>query len=158
MPPWRRAEEAASMMHRLFVLLTMVAASAPGSAALAQGTLSTPSPEEQPACLKGFTPLREDAEWKGRMIKAASERHAPPEEACKIIGSYRMAEVKMIKYVEANAAQCGIQTSLVQQLKVGYKNTEALEKKACAVADQNQRGVPGQINDFGDPAFERYRF
>ena len=127
------------MMRRLFMLLTMVVLSAPGSAALAQGTLSTPSPEEHAVCLKGFIPLREDAERKGKMIKAASERHAPPEEACKLIGNYSAAEVKMIKYVEANAAQCGIQpsASLVEQLKVGYKNTEALEKTVCAVADQN---------------------
>ena len=55
--------------------------------------------------MKGFIPLREDAEKKGKMIKAASDRHAPPDEACKIIGNYSAAEVKMIKYVETNSTQ-----------------------------------------------------
>ena len=41
--------------------------------------------------MKGFMPLREDAEKKGKMIKAAGERHAPPDEACKIIGAYGAA-------------------------------------------------------------------
>ena len=30
------------------------------------------------ACMKGFVPLREEAEKRGKMIKAASERHASP--------------------------------------------------------------------------------
>jgi hypothetical protein len=140
-------------MCRLFVLLTLVVVSAPGSAALAQGTLSAPTPEEQAACLKGFIPLREDAETKGKMIKAASERHAPPQEACKLIGNYSAVEVKMIKYVEANAAQCGIQpsASLLEQLKANHKNTEILQIRVCSAAEQ-ARGQPrGPVGDFPDP-------
>ena len=53
-------------------------------------------------------PLREEAEKRGKMIKAASERHAAPDEACKLIENFGQAEVKMIKYVETNAAKCGI--------------------------------------------------
>ena len=30
------------------------------------------------ACMRGFVPLREEAEKRGKKIKAASERHAPP--------------------------------------------------------------------------------
>jgi hypothetical protein len=82
------------MIHRLVLLLTLAASSILAGAALAQG-----SPEEQAACKEGFAPLREDAEEKGRMIKAASQRHAPPEEACKLIHSYSVAQAKMIKYV-----------------------------------------------------------
>ena len=55
--------------------------------------------------MKEFVPLREDAEKRGKLIKAASDRKAPPDEACKLIGSFGAAEVKMIKYVEANASQ-----------------------------------------------------
>ena len=58
--------------------------------------------------MKNFVPLREEAEKRGKMIKAASERRAPPDEACKLIGNYSKAEQKMISYVEANAAKCGI--------------------------------------------------
>jgi len=87
-------------------------------------------------------PLREEAEKRGKLIKAASDRHAPPDEACKLIGAYSQAEVKMIKYVEGNATKCGIPAQIADQLKAGHKNTEALEKKVCAVAEQAQKRGP----------------
>jgi hypothetical protein len=109
-----------------------------------------PAPPSQPggaaaeACMKGFMPLREDAEKKGKMIKAASDRHATPDEACKIISNYSAAEVKMIRYVETNATKCGIPGSVADQLKAGHKNTEGLEKKVCTVAEQvKTRGPMG---------------
>ena len=88
------------------------------------------------ACMKGFVPLREEAEKRGKMIKAASDRKAPPDEACKLIGNYSAAEVKMIKYVEANAQKCGIPQQVTDQLKAGHKNTEGLLQKVCGVAQQ----------------------
>jgi hypothetical protein len=96
------------------------------------------------ACMKGFMPLREEAEKRGKLIKAASDRHAGPDEACKLIGAYGQAEIKMIKYVESHAAQCGIPPQVTDQLKNGHKGTEALEKKVCGVAQQAQsRGPAG---------------
>lgn len=93
--------------------------------------------------MKGFVPLREDAEKRGKLIKAAGERHAPPDEACKLIGSFSQAEVKMIKYVESHAAKCGIPPQIADQLKSGHKNTESMQKKVCQVAQQQQRGPAG---------------
>ena len=88
------------------------------------------------ACMKGFVPLREEAEKRGKMIKAASDRKAPPDEACKLIGNFGQAELKMIKYVEANAAKCGIPPQIGEQLKNGHMNTEKMQKQVCAVAQQ----------------------
>ena len=93
--------------------------------------------------MKNFVPLREEAEKRGKMIKAASERRAPPDEACKLIGNYSKAEQKMISYVEANAAKCGIPPQIGEQLKNGHKNTEAMQQKVCAVAAQRPTGPAG---------------
>ena len=94
--------------------------------------------------MKAFMPLREDAEKRGKMIKAASERHAPPDEACKLIGNFGQAELKMIKYVEANAAKCGIPPQIPEQLKAGHKNTEMMQKRVCDAAAQGAgRGPAG---------------
>jgi hypothetical protein len=105
-----------------------------------------PAPPSQNAaaeqCMKAFTPLREDAEKRGKMIKAASDRHAPPDEACKLIGNYSQAEIKMIKYVETNAAKCGIPPQISEQLKGGHKNTESMLQKVCNVAQQQQQRAP----------------
>ena len=94
------------------------------------------------ACMRGFMPLREDAEKRGKLIKAASERHAPPDEACKLIENFGQAELKMIKYVETYSAKCGIPPQIQDQLKNGHKNTEAMQKKVCAVAQQQQQRGP----------------
>lgn len=95
-------------------------------------------------CMKQFTPLREEAEKRGKMIKAASDRHASPDEACKLIGNYGQAEIKMIKFIETHAAKCGIPQQVDDQMKAGHKNTEALQKKVCGVAQQaGARGPAG---------------
>jgi hypothetical protein len=95
-----------------------------------------PSAGPSEACMKGFMPLREEAEKRGKLIKAASERKAPPDEACKLIASFGQAEIKMIKYIEANASKCGIPQQIGDQLKNGHKNTEAMQQKVCSVAQQ----------------------
>jgi hypothetical protein len=99
----------------------------------------------QDACMKGFVPLREEAEKRGKMIKVASDRHAPPAEACKLIQNFGQAELKMIKYIETNSAKCGIPAQIADQLKTGHKNTEVMQKKVCDVAQQaaQNRGPAG---------------
>jgi hypothetical protein len=87
-------------------------------------------------CMKGFLPLREGAEKRGKLIKAASDRHAPPDEACKLIGNFAQAEIKMIKYIESHAAKCGIPPQIADQLKNGHKGTETMQQKVCGVAQQ----------------------
>jgi len=102
----------------------------------------TAGPSE--ACMKGFMPLREEAEKRGKLIKAASDRKAPPDEACKVITSFGQAEIKMIKYVETNASKCGIPQQISDQLKAGHKNTEAMQQKVCGFAQQAaQKGPAG---------------
>lgn len=102
-----------------------------------------PSSAPAEACMKSFLPLREEAEKRGKMIKAASDRHAPPDEACKLIGNYSQAEAKMIKYVETNATKCGIPPQIGEQLKAGHKNTEKMQKQVCTVAQQRPTGPAG---------------
>ncbi|MBR0684677.1 hypothetical protein JQ594_02010 [Bradyrhizobium manausense] len=102
------------------------------------GAFSAAPPTQAPGedCMKAFVPLREEAEKRGKLIKAASDRHAPPDEACKLIGNFSQAELKMIKYVEVHAAKCGIPPQIGEQMKTGHKNTEAMQKKVCNVAQQ----------------------
>jgi hypothetical protein len=97
-------------------------------------------------CMKGFMPLRQEAEKRGKLIKAASDRHASPDEACKLISNFGVSEVKMLKYVETHVAQCGIPPQVLDQLRTGHKNTEGMQQKVCAVAQQaaqQQKGAAG---------------
>jgi hypothetical protein len=94
-------------------------------------------------CMKSFMPLREEAEKRGKLIKAASDRHAPPDEACKLISNFGTAETKMLKYVETHLTQCGIPPQVLDQLKAGHKNSENMQQKICAVAQQAAQAPKG---------------
>jgi hypothetical protein len=102
-------------------------------------------------CMKAFLPLRQDAEKRGKLIQIAGEKHAPPDQACKLIKSFGEAEIKMIKYVETHSAECGIPPSIAEQLKNGHKNTESMEQKVCAVAvqaaEQQKRSAGPSLSD-----------
>jgi hypothetical protein len=101
------------------------------------------SPAQMQECMKEFMPMREDAEKKGKMIKAASDRHATADEACKLIKVYGAAESKMISYVERNGKRCGIPSQVDDQLKGSHKNTEMMTQKVCNVAQQAQARSSG---------------
>jgi hypothetical protein len=113
-------------------------------------------PAERDACMKEFVPLRQEAEARGRLIKAASERHASPGEACELIGSFAQSEIRMIGYVDANATKCAIAPEVVDELRAAYNRTEVMRKKICAVAQQAPgRGPVGDFDDMGAPPLVR---
>jgi hypothetical protein len=94
------------------------------------------------ACMKGFTPLKEEAEKRGKLIKAAGERHAQPEEACKLIENYSHAELKMLKYITLNVTKCGIPPQIPEQMKKGHEGTQAMLKKVCGMAQAQRTAAP----------------
>jgi hypothetical protein len=95
------------------------------------------------ACMKGFMPLREEAEKRGKVIKAAMERKAPAEETCKLIEHYSQAELKMLNYVKLNQTKCNIPAQISEQMKKGHDGTEATLKKCNAAAQAQARGPAG---------------
>jgi hypothetical protein len=111
-----------------------------GGGGFAPPTQQGESPEQ---CMKAFFPLRAEAEKRGKMIKAASDHHSGPDVACKLIGNFSEVEIKMVKFVEANSARCGIPPQVADQLRNGHKNTEAMQQKVCAVAQQQQQAPAG---------------
>jgi hypothetical protein len=152
--------ERAMTFRRLIVPLTIAVLATAAGGALAQGGLSgkigsADDPAFSPVngsakdCMTQFLPLREEAERRGKLIKAAGDRHAGPDEACKLIKNFVQAEIKLISYVETHATKCGIPSQVADQLKNGHNNTEALQMKVCAVAQQmQQRGPANPTGDF----------
>jgi len=92
-------------------------------------------------CVKRFLPLRQDAEAKANLIKAASQRKAPPDEACKLIKNFSGAEIKMINFMESNGKKCGIPSEISKQLLVGHQNTEKMKTRVCDVAAHRGQGA-----------------
>jgi hypothetical protein len=160
--------------RRLIVSFTVAAMTLPVGQAIAQGVFPAPLPGQagapasnalpfppvnggpplaggsSDACMNGFIPLREEAVERGKLIKAASERHAPPGEACKLIANFAQSEIKMIKYIEANSGSRGISPQIADQLKTGHKNAEAMQIKVCRVAQEAQARRPS-LNEMLGP-------
>ncbi|HEY0236217.1 MAG TPA: hypothetical protein VGC86_14360 [Afipia sp.] len=94
-------------------------------------------------CMAEFTPLKQEAEKRGAFIKALGQRKAGPAEACKAIGAFGQAELKMIKFIETNAKRCGIPPQVGQQMSQGHKATEQMLAKVCAAAQGQAQGGGG---------------
>jgi hypothetical protein len=94
-------------------------------------------------CMKNFLPLRQEAEKRGHLLKVAGERKATADEACKLITSFIQAELKMMKYVEVNAARCGIPPQISQQLKKGHEGSEGMKSRICGAAAQMKNAPQG---------------
>jgi len=90
--------------------------------------------------MREFLPMREDAEKKAKLIKAASDRKAPPEEACKLLTAFNGAEARMLEFIKKNSARCGIPPQIGGQLASGHVHTEQMKTMVCKVADQRAKG------------------
>ena len=111
---------------------------------MASSPFAAPPTQAGPSddCMKEFLPLRQEAEKRGQLLKAAGEKHSGPDVACKLMGNFIQAEVKMIKYVETNGARCQIPPQIAEQLKKGHVGNEAMKTKICAAADQARNQPP----------------
>ena len=121
------------MIHRLIMPLVLALALSVQSG-FARADSASPVPAsggQSEACKNGFTPLRDEVEQTGKLIKVAGARHAPPVEACKLIGAYSQAEIKMIKYVETNAQQCGIQPLFVEELEKATRQQRRWKRRSA---------------------------
>ncbi len=97
--------------------------------------------QEPPPCIKEFFKLRDDTELKGKAIKAANDRKAPPKEACQLFGAFVAAQSKMLKYASENTTWCGIPPQVVENLKLGVTKMSEVRNRICqAAASPMQQG------------------
>lgn len=162
------------MFRHLILLLPLVALTMHVAHVLAQGAFPAPLPGESAAppskallfpqapsvvgnssdACKDFIPLREEADRRGKLIKAASERHVPPEEACRLVQDFYRSEIKMIEYVEANSNKCEIPRQVAEMLSAGHKNTEAIQTRVCSAALEARENCPSLPDVLGPPKRE----
>jgi len=103
--------------------------------------------QEPPPCVKEFLSLRNDAQKKAQAIQAASERKAPPAEACKLFTSFSAAESKMIKYAQENTVWCGIPPNVVDDMKKSHVRTTELRTQVCRAAAAPRRPAGPSLSD-----------
>ncbi len=123
-------------------------------AGLAPAFAQAPPPMggQQPPCMNDFMPLRNDAEKKAAAVRAAHDKKATPQEACRLIGAFAEAEGKVLKYVEKNGSWCGIPQQVVQGMKTNHAHTEELRRQICMAAANPPRPPGPTLSDALDPS------
>lgn len=89
------------------------------------------APQGGPPCMNDFGPLRQEAEKRAGLIKAAAARKAERKEICNLITRFAEAEGKFAKYVETNQTWCGIPPQIVTQIKANHGKTIKTREQVC---------------------------
>jgi hypothetical protein len=79
--------------------------------------------------------------------RAGSEKQVSREEMCKLVTEYSAAEVKWIKFTEANMSKCGIPKQIVQQLKAVHAKTTDGQKKLCSAGPAGGPAAAPTLSD-----------
>ena len=120
------------------------------------GVPGMPSSSPSPAnCAIDYRALRDEAVRRGALIRAAGAQHVSAAVACKLVDEFMVAEAKMLNYVQAKSAECGMPPDILDQLNTSHKKTEAMRERICSSAHPTQKRDGTQINDFGDPMFNQ---
>jgi hypothetical protein len=130
-------------LRRAVVIAAFASALLAAAAPVAAQFQPAPQGQQPPACVKEFLRLRGIAEKRAAAIRAASERKAPPQEACKLFNSFSAAEAKMLKYATDNSVWCGIPPEVVTSLKNAHAKTNEMRTKICKVAAAGPPRPPG---------------
>ena len=104
-------------------------------------------PQQQPPCLQEFMKLRADAEHKAAAIKAANDRKATAQEACRLFNAFSASETKLIKYASDNGTWCGIPPQAIEEMKKGHKHTDEIRTKVCQIAAAPPRPSAPSLSD-----------
>jgi hypothetical protein len=91
-----------------------------------------------PSCQKLLT-LRDETQKAGGALKAAGEKKAPPEEACKLFKVFVAAETRMIKGLEEHAQMCGVPPDAIKSVKAQHVGVTKMAKQVCDSAAQGPR-------------------
>lgn len=96
-------------------------------------------PQQPPAACQNLLVLRDNTQKAGAALKAASEKKAAPEEACKLFRAFVGAESRMIKALEENSQACGVPLDAIKQVKAQHVNVGKMAKQVCDAAAQGPR-------------------
>jgi hypothetical protein len=89
---------------------------------------------QEPPCFKEFSPLKAEAEKRGKALQAAMKNKVSREEACTMIKSYSVAEAKVVKFIADNGQSCGIPPQAATAMKANHDRTLHAQNQICNMA------------------------
>jgi hypothetical protein len=121
----------------------------PAAPNLGLAPMAAPQQAQQqvPPCITQFFKLRDDAQNKAKAIQKASERKAPPKEACHLFTVFASAEAKVLKYAIDNKTSCGVPEEVIKQIKTGHERTNDIKTKVCQLAAAPPRPAGPSLSD-----------
>jgi hypothetical protein len=102
---------------------------------------------QAPPCIGEFLPLRQDAEKRAGLLKAAAARKASREEVCKLFTSFAAAEGKMLKFLQTHQSSCGIPAEAVTQVKGNHEGTLRTRQQVCSADATPARPAGPNLSD-----------
>src|SRR4029453_15661874 len=92
--------------------------------------------------LKDFNPLWDERKKREKAIADDSKKKVPPAEACVLFNRLGEAEEKVIKFLSANQAKCGIPDVAIKQNKTNYTAHMQIRTKICEAAKAPKAAGP----------------
>ena len=110
-----------------------------------------PQQQQQPPCASDFIPLREEAEKRASVIRAASEgkKKLTQPEACAAFRALVTAEGKVVKFIVDKHAQCGIPEQAIGQVKANHARTTKIRDQVCNAARAPGPAAPSLSDALG---------
>ena len=101
---------------------------------MGMGGFGAPQPQREPPCMAQFNPLRAEAEKRANAVKEAMQKKATREQACVLVKRFAEAEAKLVNFVVANTASCGIPAQVAPTLKQNHARTLQSQHQVCDAA------------------------
>ena len=105
------------------------------------------APSGPPPACQQLLALRDETQKHALAIRAASEKKAPPEEACKAFKTFLASETKMIKGLQEHSALCGVPADVIKNLKAQHAQASKVGKNVCDAAAQGPRPAGPTLSD-----------
>ncbi|RDV04861.1 hypothetical protein [Undibacter mobilis] len=90
--------------------------------------------QQEPPCFKEFAKLSQDTGKKRSAIEQAGKKRVPPAVACRLFNEYTASQGKLLKYVAANTASCGMPKDLLDNLTKSQAQATEIRTRVCEVA------------------------
>lgn len=85
-------------------------------------------------CQGNLNSLMTQRDNAGKALQAANKKKADVKVACGLLRTYVGIESKMLKFLRANKAACGVPDNFLQQLAQSHAQSSQMSTKVCQVA------------------------
>jgi hypothetical protein len=111
-----------------------------------------PAAAQSPQC-SAFAPLKQDAEKKAAIVKAAIEAKHDRKEICGLVQNFYAAEGLVVKFLEDNKTWCGIPEQFIKSAKAGHEHSGQFRTAVCTEAPVKPR-TPSLSDAIGTPSVD----